>query len=96
MRVARVHRRCAASALPAALWYLLLGVLAVGARGVAEIASSVRAATRSNATTLKLPPPKRYALPPTPVQSPPGRTLPSARVGRDCDCRRFGSSVQAR
>jgi hypothetical protein len=28
---------------------------------------------------------------PTPVQPPPGRTLPSARVGRDCDCRRFGS-----
>ena len=65
MRVAQMHRRCAAAALPA-LWYLLAGVLAVGARGVAELASSVRAATRGNATT-RPPVTKRYALPATPV-----------------------------
>ncbi len=62
VRVAQMHRRYAASALPT-LWYLLLGMLAVGARGVAEIASSVHAATHGNATT-RPPPPKRYALSP--------------------------------
>jgi hypothetical protein len=50
MRVAQMHRRCAASVLPS-LWYLLLGVLAVGARGMAEIAIAVCAATRGHPAT---------------------------------------------
>ena len=96
MRVAQMHRRYVASVLPA-LSYLLLGVLAVGARGVAEIASFVRTATGGNATTRPPPPPKRYAAAPHIRVVPPCRMFPSAADSARW-CRRAGppAGVQAR